>query len=92
MGIYEKIILLLKSSFLISSCLDKNTLNKLNLKYYIISEAEKNSVLEKTKKFFHEFISNLTDESKIFPYFVNLDAGTGYYNDNCVYSWFFTSS
>ena len=84
--IYEKIMVLVKILLLLSSCSDLNSLNKINLKYYIISECDENSIIGKTKKFFNEFVSTLSEESKIFPYFLNLDSGIGYYNEHIVYT------
>ena len=35
---------------------------------------------------FDEFISQLSDDSKIFEYLLNLDSGVGYYNNEKVYT------
>ena len=35
---------------------------------------------------FDDFISQLSDDSKLFEYLLNLDSGVGYYNNEKVYS------
>ena len=47
--------------------------------YYIISEAENNSVLSYTQKFFIDFISKLTEKHKAFDKLLELDGEIGFY-------------
>lgn len=84
--IYEKLALLIKTTFLYLRCKDINSFNKMNVRYFILSECEKNSILDKTKRMFEKFNSQITEESKIFPYLLNLDSGIGYCNGESVYT------
>ena len=77
--IYEKIKLYFE-------CMDIESLNKIDIEYYILSECEENSIIDKSKKFFHDFVSKINEESKIFPYLLNIDSGIGYYKGETVYT------
>ena len=84
--LYDKIGLLSKISNSYFLCQTFNDLNELNLFYIISSECAENSIIKKTKKMFDDFISKLSDDSKLFEYLLNLDSGVGYYNNEKVYS------
>ena len=84
--LYDKIGLLSKISNSYFLCQTLNDLNELNLFYIISSECAENSIIKKTKKMFDDFISQLSDDSKLFEYLLNLDSGVGYYNNEKVYS------
>ena len=83
--LYDKIGLLsiIRNSYFL--CQTINDLNELNLFYIISSKCAENSIIKKTKKMFDDFISQLSDESKLFEYLLNLDSGVGYYNNEKVY-------
>ena len=84
--LYDKIGLLSKISNSYFLCQTFNDLNELNLFYIISSECAENSIIKKAKKMFDDFISKLSDDSKLFEYLLNLDSGVGYYNNEKVYS------
>ena len=84
--IYDKISLLGKISNACVRCKNSNDLDKINLFYIITSKCEKNSIIDKTKKIFNDFISKLSDNSKIFPYLLNIDSGVGYYKNEAIYT------
>ena len=85
-NIYDKIGLLSKISNAYLLCKNIKDLNELDLFYIISSECAENSIIKKTKNMFDEFISQLSDDSKIFEYLLNLDSGVGYYNNEKVYT------
>ena len=75
-------MLLVKISLIYFECMDIVSLNKIDIEYYILSECEENSIIDKSKKFFYDFVSKINEESKIFPYLLNIDSGIGYYKGN----------
>ena len=83
---YEKIKILKTLFFSFNNCNDIESLNSLNLRYFIISEREGNSIMDKVSKFFDNFINTLSEESLIFPYLLNIDSGCGYYNKEKIYT------
>ena len=62
-----------------------------NSTYFILSECEENSIIDKAIKFFKDFVSNLKEESKVFPYLLNIDSGLGYYKGEYVYTFDMTN-
>ena len=89
--IYDKIILLKGISNTYLSCNDLDELNSIDIKYFIFSKCEKNSIMDKTKIMFNKFLSNLTERSKIFTYLLNINAGIGYYKNEPVYTFDMTN-
>ena len=89
--IYEKIRLITKISYIISKCRNEEELNEININYIIISDCEADSIIKKTEKYFNEFVTELSEDSKIFPYLLNLDSGFGYCDDNLVYTFDMTN-
>ena len=89
--IYEKIMLIIKISFLYFKCMNTEDLDKININYYIVSECEVNSIIDKAIKFFKDFASDLKEESKVFPYLLNIDSGLGYYKEELVYTFDMTN-
>ena len=84
--IYDKISLLAKISGLYLLCKNFDDLDTINLFYKITSDCAENSIIYKTKKMFDDFISKLSEDSKIFLYLLNIDSGIGYYNNEAVYT------
>lgn len=74
-----------------SICNNMESLNKLNIRYYIMSKSEPNSIINKTINFYNKFISELTEESNIFKYLLNIDSGEGYYNGERLYTFDMTN-
>ena len=89
--IYEKIGLLVKINNIFLNCEDMNDFNELNINYVILSNCQSGSILDKTKKMFKDFISNLNESSKIFSYLLNVDSGAGYYNQEKVFTFDMTN-
>ena len=84
--INDKIILLYRIFVLYSLCRDMDSLNKININYFIVSECEENSIIDKAVKFYDEYVDNISEKSKVFPYLLNINSGIGYYNKEIVYS------
>jgi hypothetical protein len=89
--IYDKIILLKGISNTYLYCSDIDELNSIDIKYFIFSKCEKNSILDKTKIMFNNFVSNLTEKSKIFKYLLNINAGIGFYKNEPIYTFDMTN-
>ena len=58
----------------------------LNLRYFLINENDENSIIGKCYKFYKNFVNSITEESAIFPFLLNIDSGSGYYNKELVYA------
>ena len=84
--IYDKIGLLSKITSAFLLCENMKDLEQINLFYIITSNCAEKSIMNKTKIMFDDFISKISDESKIFFYLLNLDSGIGYYNNQAVYT------
>ena len=61
-------------------------IDRLNLRYLIISKKEKNSIIDRCYNFYNDFVDSITEDSPIFPYFLNINGGCGYYNKEKVYT------
>ena len=70
---------------------DIDELNNIDIKYFIFSKCEKNSIIDKTKIMFNNFVSNLTEKSKIFKYLLNINAGIGFYKNEPIYTFDMTN-
>ena len=84
--IYDKICLLAKISNIYLLCKTLEDLDTINIFYIITSDCAENSIIDKTKKMLNNFILNLSEDSKIFPYLLKIDSGIGYYNNKAVYT------
>ena len=84
--VYEKILLYFKISRILFSCDNLESLNKVNINYFITPECETGSIINKALNFYDEFVNTLSDESFIFPYLINVASGVGYYFNNKVYT------
>ena len=89
--IYEKIMLIAKITWLYFECMNIESLNRININYFILSECEENSIIDKAIKFLKDFVSDLKEESKVFPYLLNIDSGLGYYKGEYVYTFDMTN-
>lgn len=89
--IYEKIILLSRIGDILYYCRDIESLKKINIKYIILSKIQKDSIIDKTRIFYNDFVSNLSENSKIFNYLLNLDSGIGYYKGEITYTFDMTN-
>ena len=61
-------------------------IESLNLRYFLINENDENSIIGKCYKFYKNFVNSITEESAIFPFLLNIDSGSGYYNKELVYA------
>ena len=43
-------------------------------------------MIDKAIHFYDEFVNNITDDSKVFQYLLNIDSGIGYYEGEPVYT------
>ena len=84
--IYDKIRILTKSFIHLKSCKDEKSLEKINIRYFLISQCQKNSIIEKVEMFYKQLISGLTEDSVIFQYLLKIDSGTGYYHNELLYT------
>ena len=89
--IYEKIRALNALFFTNDNLKNINELNSLNIKYYIISEKNENSILYKVAKFFYKCINDLNENSEILENLFFLEGGHGYYNKEMVYTYDLTN-
>ena len=88
--LYEK-VRAIYASFMILSLRNpplKTTkeIEALNLRYFLINENDENSIIGKCYKFYKNFVNSITEESAIFPFLLNIDSGSGYYNKELVYA------
>ena len=86
-----RIISLLFTVF--QGCENKDSLNLLNIRYFIFSDKtiQKDSIMDKVFKFYDKFINMITEESIIFPSLLNIDSGYGYYGHEKVYTFDLTN-
>ena len=85
-------IRLINSLFLLNDKLEKITdLNSLKIKYYIISNSEKeqkeNNILGKVVKFFEQYFEKINENSDVYENFMFLNGGYGYFNQHKVYTY-----
>ena len=89
--LYEKIILFYRISILLYFCKDIESLKTININYFIVSECENNSIIKKAIDFYDQFVNDLSEKSKVFPYLLNLDSGIGYYEAEQIYTFDMTN-
>lgn len=89
--IYEKICLLDRIGDLFFLCPDMESLNNINIKYIILSDIQKDSIIDKSRKYYDNFVSKLSENSKIFNYILNIDSGIGFYNGEEIYTFDMTN-
>ena len=61
-------------------------IENLNLRYYITKKRGINSILDRSYNLYESFINNISEDSAIFPYLLNIDGGIGYYEKEDVYT------
>ena len=83
---YDKILLFSKVARILFLCEDIDSLNKINIEYFIVSNCEKNSIIYKAIEFYNIYVDLISEQSRVFPYLLNLDSGTGYYDNDIVYT------
>ena len=49
-----------------------NEINNLNLRIILTNERENDSIIDKSYQMYNEFVNNISEESAIFPYLVNI--------------------
>lgn len=87
LNLFQKIYVLNNFFDLVKSCKSIKSLNRINIRYFLFSKSKPNSILAKVKKFFDEFIHNLTEDSFIFPYILKVDAGCGFYRHDKIFTY-----
>ena len=87
LNLFQKIYILNNFFYLFKSCKSLDSLNNINIRYYFFSKRKQNSILNKVKKFFCEFINSLTENSFIFPYILKVDAGCGFYKRDKIFTY-----
>ena len=85
-NIKEKLKILSIYLSVYSNCETLSDINSIKIRNFIFSERENNSILDKVYKFFEEFIESLTEDSKTFLYFLQLNSGIGYMQKRKVYT------
>ena len=87
----EKIKILSVYILLYNECETKLNLNSLQIRNFIFSERQNNSIMDKVYKFYENFIESLTEESKIFDYLLQLNSGIGFFKKQKVYTFDLTN-
>ena len=82
----EKIKILSVYLSLYNKCTTLSDLNLLKIRTYILSKKQDNSIMDKVCKFFDKFIEDLTEDSPIFFYLLQLNSGVGHSQNQIVYS------
>ena len=76
-----KLLLIQKNSSM--NCFE---ITNLNIRYLITEKAEKNSIIERFNNFYNSFTDSISEDSAVFPYLLNIDGGSGFYNEEEVYT------
>ena len=88
--LYEKIRVIYSSFTLLfmkkNSFLYSYEITNMNIRYLITEKAEKNSIIERFNNFYNSFTDSISEDSAVFPYLLNIDGGSGFYNEEEVYT------
>ena len=57
-----------------------NEIEKLNLRFFLTNKKEVNSILDRSYKFYQNFITNISEDRAIFPYLLKAYNGCGYHD------------
>ena len=87
----EKIKILASYLLLYNDCENLSELNTLKIKNFIFAEKEDNSIMDKVYQFYEMFFNELTEDSKIFFYLLQLNSGIGYCHREKVYTFDLTN-
>ena len=82
----EKIKIISTFFSIYNDCEEISHLKALKIKYFLFSERQKNSIMDKVYIFFEKFIELLSEESKIFFYLLQVNSGTGFCQKERVYT------
>ena len=85
-GMDEKLKILSARILVYRDCETLDDLNSLVMKNIFFSDKKDNSIMDKVQKFFDKFLEDLTEESKIFSYLLQLNSGVGYCKREKVYT------
>ena len=66
--------------------LDSNEIDNLNLRIFLTDQKEKDSIMDRSYQMYKKFVNNISEDSAIFPYLLNLNSGCGYYNKEAFYT------
>ena len=56
------------------------------MKGNLLIDSDEIKQLNLSYQMYKEFVNNLSEDSAIFPYLLNLDGGSGFYNNELVYT------
>ena len=66
--------------------LNSNEIDNLNLRIFLTDQKEKDSIMDRSYQMYKEFVNNISEDSAVFPYLLNLNSGCGYYNKEAFYT------
>ena len=66
--------------------LNSNEIDNLNLRIFLTDQKEKDSIMDRSYQMYKKFVNNISEDSAIFPYLLNLNSGCGYYNKEAFYT------
>ena len=89
--LYEKIKIVNTFFLVFEKFYDMESFNSSNIRYFILSEKEDNSIMDKIIKFFNDFNNSISEESLIYPSLLNIDSGYGYHKKDKVYTFDLTT-
>jgi len=69
-----------------NSLIDSDEIKNLNLRICLTDKKGKDSIMDRSYQMYNEFVNNLSEDSAIFPYLLNLDGGSGFYKNEIVYT------
>ena len=66
--------------------LNSNEIDNLNLRIFLTDQKEKDSIMDRSYQMYKKFVNNISEDSAVFPYLLNLNSGCGYYNKEAFYT------
>lgn len=87
----EKLKILATYLLLYSDCEDLSELDSIKIRHFIFNEKDNNSIMDKVYQFYQAFFNQLTEDSNIFFYLLQLNSGIGYSHKQKVYNFDLTT-
>ena len=87
----EKLKILATYLLLYSDCEDLSELDSIKIRHFIFNEKDNNSIMDKVYQFYQAFFNQLTEDSNIFFYLLQLNSGIGYSHKQKVYTFDLTT-
>ena len=88
----EKLKILSTYLLLYSDCEDSSELDSIKIRHFIFAEKENNSIMDKVYQFYQAFNNQLTEDSNIFFYLLQLNSGIGSSHKQKVYTFDLTTN